>query len=499
MGVVLGACGSPESPSPVSVSSAGAGAGGAGSGGSSAGGTGAASSGQAGQGPMLGAGAMWSALPAGDGERATQRKAACVAQCRTDGGCGFWDAADCERQCADPRLGCQADLAPAACWDKMVAFESCKATLSCAQLNQFYYHATEGARPCQAATDELGAACGFVELVASEQCYGPSLRCADGSDLSPYWVCDGDNDCAEGADEGNCPWLSSGAVSSCLASATIDGEDSAGDIAALAGVTCIRGALNVSGSTLADLSGLESLTTVGELRIGVAPPLSFDDAGNPSLVSLHGLENLKGVGAVRIEDNPALTDLQALSGLTFVTGDVDIIGNAALASLEGLHNLTRAGEMELSNNASLTSLNGLRGLTAVDGLSLRHDPLLVNFEGLGSLEYFGAMGLSVDDNAALVDFSGLQIRSIGASFDVSNNAVLTSLKGLEGVTLLAWTVTIRKNPLLASIGALAAVTELRGDVTISENPLLPACAIEGFLTPLGKTCTCSGNGAAACP
>jgi hypothetical protein len=381
-----------------------------------------------------------------------------------------------------------------------VAFATCQASLTCADLNHFYYHANEGVRPCKAAADELDATCGFVELVASQQCYGPSLTCNDGSMLSPYWVCDGDNDCKDGADEGNCPWLTSGPQSTCVASATIDGADSAGDIAALAGVTCIDGTLDIRGSTLTDLSGLESLTTVRELRIGPAPSLSFGSAGNPALVSLHGLEHLKGTQAVLIEGNPLLTDLTALSGLTFVTGDLEIESNKTLSSLEGLHNITRAGEVSISGNAALTSLQGLRGLTAVDGFTLSQNAVLPSFEGMSALEYFGPNGLSVTNNAALLDFSGLKIRYVGADFTVVGNDSLTSLKGLENVTLLAWTVNISRNAKLASISALSAVTEIRSTITIGDNPMLPRCQIDALLAPLGNTCTCTGNDdAAICP
>lgn len=479
--LVLVACGTSSSPGGV---------GGGGGSGNSLGG-GATSGGTGGAGSPLGT--KWSDLPAGDGERAKARTAACEAQCKTDGGCGFWDASACISHCADPRLACQADLAPDGCWQKMAAFSTCQAGLSCAELNQFYYHAAEAGRPCKAAADDLQAACGFVELVASQQCYGPSTTCSDGSMLSPYWVCDGDNDCKDGADEADCPWLKSSNASTCAPDTYIDGTDSAADIAALAGVTCIDGVLDIRGSTVADLSGLESLTTVKELRIGAPPPLSFGNAGNPALTSLHGLEHLKGVQAVRIEGNPLLTDLSALSGLTFVTGDLEIVNNDALTSLEGLHGIGRAGEVKVSGNAALTSLAGLRGLTAVDGFTLSQNALLKNFEGMGALMYFGPLGLYVGDNASLVDFSGLKVGYVGADFNVIGNAALTSLKGLESVTLLAWTVSIRDNPVLASIGELSAVTEIRGEVTVSGNPLLPTCQVDALLTPLGKTCACSGN------
>jgi hypothetical protein len=489
------------------------GGGGAGASGGSSGGAGtagsAAVSGSAGTGGAAGSavagsggqgtGAVWSSLPAGDGERAAERRAACEAQCQRDGACAFWDAADCMRNCADPRKACQADLAPDACWTEMVAFEACKATLDCAELNHFYYNASTADRPCRDEATRLEEVCGFVELVAGTECYGPNFQCADGSEsVSPYWVCDGENDCADDSDEANCPWLTSGPESTCLESATIDSEDSAGDVAALAGITCIDGPLYVQSSTLTTLAGLEALTAVGELHIGGTPPLSFDALGNPSLVSLAGLEGLRGVGHLTIEGNPVLTDLTALAGLTFMTGELNVIENTALASLEGLHNIGMSGRITIGGNPALASLDGLRGLTSSDGFEFNSNPLVTNFTGLANLEYFGAEGASVLFNAGLVDFTGLtSLRSIGAGFTVAGNDALVSFAGLEAVERLAWTVRISDNPLLSSIGELESLTEIRGDVTIEDNPLLPTCAVDALLTPLGKTCTCSGNDDAA--
>jgi hypothetical protein len=455
--------------------------------------------GTAGSSAQGGTGAVWDMLPAGDGVRAGELKASCEAQCQRDGTCGFWDANECIRDCSDPRELCQADLAPDACWTAWTAYTSCIATLDCAELNHFYYNASTSDRPCRAEATTLEEICGYIELIASSQCYGPNFTCADGSmSVSTYWVCDGEGDCADRSDEANCPWLTNGPMSSCLPSASIDSVDSAADVAALAGVTCIDGPLYIRSSTLTDLTGLESLTSVQQLEIGGTPPQSFGAAGNPSLVSLHGLENLRGVTHLVIEGNPVLTDISALSGLTFITGNLEIVENATLASLEGLHQIGMAGEITIAENLLLKDLKGLRGLTSADGFELSNNPLVENFEGLENVEYFGAVGLYVFNDDALVDFSGLdKVRSIGADFSVSSNDALTSFAGLEAVENLAWTVRISNNTVLASISELESVTTIRGDVTIEDNPLLPSCDIDKVLSPLSKPCTCSGNDDAA--
>ncbi|GEM_PF-4382462 len=440
------------------------------------------------------AGAYWDFLPAGDGPRAAERKATCEAACDRDGACAFWDPGACKRGCADPRLACQADLAEEACWTAMVAKEACMAGLTCAELNHLYFSGAS-VRACQTERDAVSNACGYVETIAADQCLGESFDCGDGTTpISPYWVCDGERDCADGSDEGVCPWLTAGPPDACVESATIDADDTAGDLAALAGVTCIDGALYVRGTSLTDLRGLEALTAVGSLEIGTAPSLSFGSYGNPQLTSLAGLENLRGVGSLTLEDNPALADLGALSGLTFVTGSLTIDNDDALVSLEGLHNVESVDELVIQANDALADLRGLRGLTSLSGLQVNQNPLLRDFSGLEALPWIGDLGLSVTGNAALVDFTGLGgVTSIGNSCYLSGNSSLTSFAGLEALTRFAWSLTISDHPALISLEALSGVTEIRGDVTISNNPLLPSCAIDGWLGPLGVTCACSGN------
>merc|ERR1712078_167650 len=78
-----------------------------------------------------------------------------------------------------------------------------------------------------------------------------------------------------------------------------------------------------------------------------------------------------------IWDNPELTSLDGLQGLTTIGGDLDIDSNDQLTSLDGLQGLTSivdssdcqpcTGEIEIKRNPSLLSLDALESLQEVDG------------------------------------------------------------------------------------------------------------------------------------
>jgi len=117
----------------------------------------------------------------------------------------------------------------------------------------------------------------------------------------------------------------------------------AADIGALAGVTRIAGDLIVSGTTLADVDGLESLACVdGDVYVGNTQ--SWSATG-----WLDGLCNLRFIGgSLGLEFNDSSGNAHvALEGvglyaLEEVAGGVVIPGNT-FASLVGLENLARIG------------------------------------------------------------------------------------------------------------------------------------------------------------
>jgi hypothetical protein len=139
-----------------------------------------------------------------------------------------------------------------------------------------------------------------------------------------------------------------------------------GDISSLSSYTYITGFLAIQMSDLEDLSGLGSLTRIGNGLIV---------RGNTSLTSLDGLESLTQVdGIVHIDGNGILADIDGLTNLVSIGGSLSIYENASLANLDGLGSLTTIGlSMFIGNNDSLTSIAGLSAIESISTSILVRD------------------------------------------------------------------------------------------------------------------------------
>jgi len=104
--------------------------------------------------------------------------------------------------------------------------------------------------------------------------------------------------------------------------------NSPGDLTNFSGTTEITGNLNINGSSLTDLVGLECLMWVGgHLRINA----------HPNLASLDGLQSLTTIGDyLRIYDNDSLTTILQLASLEEIglTADLSIYNNPVLPNCE---------------------------------------------------------------------------------------------------------------------------------------------------------------------
>jgi len=179
--------------------------------------------------------------------------------------------------------------------------------------------------------------------------------------------------CGDGgsADEGTDPTNDPGDCSQ--ATETLDDYliiESEDDLAGLAGIRVITGALQVDKTTFADLSALACLEEVGD---------DLTIFGNTELSDVSGLSALQRVGGSLVfSENTALRQFDGAGSLEFVGGSVVIQGNAAMEGIDGLGSLaTIEGALNIRSNAELTHIDGLQGLRTVGGqLAITQNPNL---------------------------------------------------------------------------------------------------------------------------
>ncbi|MEM6319329.1 MAG: hypothetical protein AAF960_16775 [Bacteroidota bacterium] len=157
-------------------------------------------------------------------------------------------------------------------------------------------------------------------------------------------------------------------------------------------------------------------------------------------------------------------------------------GGDGIVNLNGLSTLkVVTGNLTIEQNGSLTSLDGLSNLTTVEGtLTINSNPLLANIDGLSSLTKVGQ---------TIVSVSGLaKSRNNCGSLIITNNASLITLAGLAKLLSVCGNLTITNNNLLSNINSLFNNGVLKvtvgGSTTISSNAAL--------MTPsISDPCNCS--------
>jgi len=183
------------------------------------------------------------------------------------------------------------------------------------------------------------------------------------------------------------------------------------------GCTQLGGSVQIQGNDIQDLSGLNSITSVGkDLKI----------THNPNLHHLSGLENLVSAGrTVQIQYNESLTGLSGLEALTTIGGILSIAYNDSLLSLNGLQALTSVGsDLGISHNDQLANLNGLNNLASVGrNLAITSNPSLKNVTALDAVEeIYGTLSIGSNDSLySLVGLDNIDYMTILQLSILSNN------------------------------------------------------------------------------
>jgi Secretion system C-terminal sorting domain len=192
-----------------------------------------------------------------------------------------------------------------------------------------------------------------------------------------------------------------------------------------------------------------------------------------------------------------ITNLNSLSVLTSIGGDLYVGYNSALTSLSGLDNVDSIGlALIVIDNEALTSLSGLLNVDTIAGvLSVLGNDALVSLSGLDNVNSIGGY-LKVSSNDALVSLSGLDnVKSIGMFLEVENNAVLTSLSGLDNVNSIGWWLNVSFNDSLTSLSGLDNVNSIGDYLYVRGNPALTSLSGLDNISSIGGYLRIADNGA----
>ncbi len=223
-------------------------------------------------------------------------------------------------------------------------------------------------------------------------------------------------------------------------------------------------------NNITNLNGLSALTSIiGDLYI----------ENNDNLVNLTGLDNITLiVGKLRLSQNIAMTSLDGLDNLTFIGGSLSIGDNWSLTNLLGLNSIVSiGGTVAISYNYALNTLTGLNSITSIAGyLTILANSNLTSLVGLNNLSFIGD-GIWLEGNHSLSSLSGLDnLVSLGGGIAIADNDVLLSLTGMNNLTHIGDHLRIENNSSMISLAGLESVTFIGSDLTIYNNNSLISLA-----------------------
>ncbi|MBQ4820658.1 T9SS type A sorting domain-containing protein [Aquimarina sp. MMG016] len=196
-------------------------------------------------------------------------------------------------------------------------------------------------------------------------------------------------------------------------------------------------------------------------------------------------------GNLTIEESSTgeIKNLNGLSNLTTVTGNLSVLNNSALTDLGGLSNLSALRKrLVIQNNSNLIGIGNLENLTAIGSrLTIVDNPSLVSLEGFSALKVISGH-LYISNNQSLVNLDGLN--SIGldlfryCDIHINNNQNLINIDALSGIGLVPGNVIITANPSLKTLDGLSGIQAIQDGFRIKDNTGLEnACGISKLIEP----------------
>jgi hypothetical protein len=237
----------------------------------------------------------------------------------------------------------------------------------------------------------------------------------------------------------------------------IYGNNSLKNLTGLETLDSIAGSLIIIGNfAISSLTGLENLDagSITELMVINNPSLSTCNvqsvcnylANPPGSISIYG-------NAIGCNDPPEVANNCGIKLPCLPYGNYYFQTQADIDNFQ--NNYPNCTELEGNvtiGGSDISNLNGLSGLTYIGGqLQIQGDSLLSNLTGLDNLTSVGGV-LSIGGNPTLISIAELtNLTSIGGGLSITGNNGLTSLKGLDNISAGSIvSIYIIDNPMLSN-------------------------------------------------
>ena len=204
--------------------------------------------------------------------------------------------------------------------------------------------------------------------------------------------------------------------------------------------------LTISGTNITNLNGLSSLLSVsGDLVV----------SNCPNLTDISGLNNITTItGYFKIVNNDLLTTLPSFQNLTSLN-NLMIRTCDVLNTINSFNYLTSVNRIEISSNINITTISGFSNLLSVSELDVNSQSL-ANIQGISNLNTIGSLSLRNTQLPNLNNLGNVQsINSLGISF----NSQFLSFEGLNPLITIN-SIYLDNNPLFNNFLNLSSLTNL---------------------------------------
>ncbi len=231
-------------------------------------------------------------------------------------------------------------------------------------------------------------------------------------------------------------------------------------------------------NNIVNLNGLSQITAInGNLSI----------THNYSLSNFSGLDNLETIGGkLNVQNNWNLTSVSELNSLISIGESVYFDSVDDLVDLNGFASLTSIGDfLYISYNDGLEEINGFNNLISVGGRIWIHNNSTLNIiDGFENLEISDDLLIKTNNN--LTSITGFENLNSTNDFTIYNNELLTNVNNFNNLETVEGDFNIVSNESLSEMGSFNALTSIGVTLQIRDNLNLLSLPEMNSLATIGE-------------